>query len=259
MMMDKEVINLLKAPQSLFLPHGEVAVLLLHAYSGSPNDVRMLSRYLEKQDYTVYAPLFSGHGTLDPADILRQDPTTWWQESQAALTFLKEQGYQQIAVFGLSMGGIFATRLVTEADPAVIGGGFFCSPITPVKTNVVENFLLYVQKVFDYAKQPVTAETLATFKPLVTEQLALIEDQALPAAAGLTNIQTPFFMAQAGQDEMIDAQGVFQTARQLTQTNFTLKWYPTSKHVITIDPIRREFEQDVAAFLTTLKGAKNDK
>lgn len=47
-------------------------MLLLHAYSGSPNDVRMLARYLEKSEYTVYAPLFTGHGTLAPQDILAQ-------------------------------------------------------------------------------------------------------------------------------------------------------------------------------------------
>ena len=255
---DNEVMEMLKAPQSLFLTHGDVAVLLLHAYSGSPNDVRMLSRFLEKQAYTIYAPLFSGHGTLDPADILKQDPTRWWQESQAALAFLKARGYQKIAVFGLSMGGIFATRLVTAGDPAVIGGGFFCSPITPVKNNVVENFLLYAQKVLTYAKEPVTKTKLDTFKTQVSQQLQKIEQQALPAAASLQKIHVPFFMAQAGADEMIDPRGVFQTAQQLTQTNFTLKWYATSGHVITIDPVRREFEQDVAAFLATLKGAKND-
>ncbi len=51
-------------PKTLYGKHGKRAVLLLHAYSGSPNDVRMLCRFLEKSEYTVYAPLFEGHGTL---------------------------------------------------------------------------------------------------------------------------------------------------------------------------------------------------
>ena len=59
-------------PKPLYGKHGKRAVLLLHAYSGSPNDVRMLCRFLEKSEYTVYAPLFEGHGTLDPEDILSQ-------------------------------------------------------------------------------------------------------------------------------------------------------------------------------------------
>lgn len=59
-------------PKPLYAKHGKRAVLLLHAYSGSPNDVRMLARFLEKADYTVYAPLFKGHGTMEPYDILQE-------------------------------------------------------------------------------------------------------------------------------------------------------------------------------------------
>ncbi len=36
------------------------------------------------------------------------------------------------------MGGIFAVRALEEES--VIGGGFFCSPLSPVETNVPENF-----------------------------------------------------------------------------------------------------------------------
>lgn len=32
-------------PQPIYEKHGKRAILLLHAYSGSPNDVRMLARF----------------------------------------------------------------------------------------------------------------------------------------------------------------------------------------------------------------------
>lgn len=106
---------MVQVPESLFLPHGKRAVLLLHAYSGSPNDVRMLARFLEKLDYTIYAPLFTGHGTSDPLDILHEHSEQWWQDSQEAVEFLQSKGFQEIAVFGLSMGGTLATRLLCRA------------------------------------------------------------------------------------------------------------------------------------------------
>ncbi|MEG0628282.1 MAG: alpha/beta fold hydrolase [Enterococcus sp.] len=254
---------MVQLPESLFLPHGKRAVLLLHAYSGSPNDVRMLARSLEKLDYTVYAPLFKGHGTLDPLDILHESSAHWWQDSQQAVKFLQAKGYQEIAVLGLSMGGIFSTRLLTEASKDFVGGGFFCSPIAPVKTQVAENFLLYAKQVIERTGEVLTEETLMTYRPLVEKQLATIEAQAKQAYEKLTAIQAPFFMAQAGQDEMIEAKGVFQTAALLQQTPFTLKWYPKSSHVITVGPERRQFEQDVADFLAGLgwrenNGEKND-
>ena len=39
-------------PQEIYFKNGKRAVLLLHAYTGSPNDVRMLARQLEKENYT---------------------------------------------------------------------------------------------------------------------------------------------------------------------------------------------------------------
>ena len=138
-------------PKPLYGKHGKRAVLLLHAYSGSPNDVRMLCRFLEKSEYTVYAPLFEGHGTLDPEDILSQKAENWWKDTQKAIQFLKSEGFSQIAAFGLSMGGIFAVRAL--ADESLIGGGFFCSPISPVENHVPENFEKYVRQVLKFAGQ----------------------------------------------------------------------------------------------------------
>lgn len=241
-----------KAPKPIFLPHGAKAVLLLHAYSGSPNDVRMLARALEKREYTVYAPMYRGHGTMDPIDILQQKPETWWQETKEAIAFLQSKGYNEIAVFGLSMGGVFATRLLTENQAGVIGGGFFCSPIAPVKTTVVESFLAYAKQLLEGSKTTDINERLREYQPLVTEQLAKIEQQASVAYKKLSEVQQPFFMAQAGKDQMIEPEGVFKTARELEQARFQLNWYPKSGHVITVGPERRQLEQDVAEFLAGL-------
>ena len=53
-------------PQAFYFQAGEPAVLLLHTFSGTPNDVRALGRGLQKQGYTVLGPMFTGHGTADP-------------------------------------------------------------------------------------------------------------------------------------------------------------------------------------------------
>ena len=84
-----EVAKKINLQKPLFLEKGKRAVLLLHAYSGSSNDVRMLSRRLEKENYTVYSPNFSGHGTLVPEDILDQTTEQWWQDTQEAVAFFR--------------------------------------------------------------------------------------------------------------------------------------------------------------------------
>ncbi|MBF8808388.1 MAG: alpha/beta hydrolase [Enterococcus lacertideformus] len=239
-------------PKSFYEKHSKRAVLLLHAYSGSPNDVRMLARYLEKLEYTVYAPLFTGHGTLNPEDILSQKAETWWEYTKQAVQFLETEGYSQIAVFGLSMGGIFAVRALEEQQ--MIGGGFFCSPISPVETHVSENFERYERYVLKTAgeSEQTIEEIVATLRPKVHQQLAEIQKQAAITEGNLDKIQTPIFLAQAGQDEMIDPLGVYETAKKLIDKRLTLQWYPNSKHVITVGESRRLLEKDVLEFLEKL-------
>ncbi|EOL43559.1 carboxylesterase [Enterococcus caccae ATCC BAA-1240] len=241
-------------PKPLFTQNGSRAVLLLHAYSGSSNDVRMLSRYLEKENYTVYSPNFSGHATIAPEDILAKSTNDWWQDTLDAVQFLKEKGYQKIAVFGLSMGGIFTMETLTSQLEGVIGGGFFCSPIFPVKNKVPENFVLYADKVLKTAGIPSEERTqrIVKIKEASYHQLKDIESFSEQTATKLDQIEVPVFMAQAGSDEMIDPMGVYRAAQALIQTRFTLNWYPNSGHVLTIGPDHKQLEQDVLAFLNTL-------
>ena len=65
----KEVKRVKQLPKPPLCKTWKTSSFAAHAYSGSPNDVRMLARFLEKADYTVYAPLFKGHGTMEPYDI----------------------------------------------------------------------------------------------------------------------------------------------------------------------------------------------
>lgn len=241
-------------PKPLFAQNGSRAVLLLHAYSGSSNDVRMLSRALEKDNYTVYSPNFSGHATVVPEDILVKSTKDWRQDTVEAVQFLKEKGYQEIAVLGLSLGGIFAMELLTSQLEGIIGGGFFCSPIFPVKNNVLESFGFYAERVLKTAgvSEVEKAARLVKIKEASHAQLRDIESFSEQTANKLGQIKVPVFMGQAGKDEMIDPLGVYKTAVALRQTRFTLNWYPNSDHVLTVGSEHKQLEQDVGAFLNTL-------
>ncbi|BAL61744.1 alpha/beta fold hydrolase [Melissococcus plutonius] len=241
-------------PKSLFTENGSRSVLLLHAYSGSSNDVRLLSRFLEKEGYTVYAPNFSGHGTLIPEDILNRSPEDWRQETLDAIQFLYNKGYEQIAILGLSMGGLFAMDALTKNIDSLIGGGSFCSPIYPCENHVPENFMLYAEQLL-IKHNLSTSEIqyrLAEIKPRMLEQLKWLESFSKKITDQLSEITRPVFIAQSGCDQMIDRNSSFHTIKKLTQIPFTLQWYPDSGHVITTGPEHKKLEKDVLHFLTTL-------
>lgn len=244
----------IKLPEPLFVENGERAVILFHAYSGSSNDVRMMCRFLEKRKYTVYTPIFSGHATLSPEDILNETVNQWEQDALQAVAFLKSRGYSKIAVLGLSMGGIFAVNLLTRELKEIVGGGFFCSPIFPVKNHVPENFAIYAESVLTAAEtnEQEKTERMTVIKEQSIQQLQQIEAYAEKTAGELNKINVPVFVAQAGKDEMIEATGVFQTVEALTHTKITFNWYPNSGHVLTVGPEHKELEQDVANYLDEL-------
>lgn len=240
-------------PKPVFAEHGKRAVILFHAYSGSPNDVRMLCRSLEQKDYTVYTPMFTGHGTPNPDDILNQGMTVWQQDAADAVAYVKEKGYEEVAVLGLSMGGILAMDRLTQ-DPTLMGGGLFCSPLFETKNEVPVNFEKYAEMVIPYTDldEATQKEILAEVPRKVREQLQGIETVGQTTAGHLGKIKRPIFLAQAGKDQMIDPQTVFKTAGALSHVPYTLQWYPESGHVVTVGPERKKLEQDVFAFLETL-------
>ncbi|MGX7420380.1 alpha/beta hydrolase [Carnobacterium gallinarum] len=240
-------------PQPFFFENGPRAVLLLHAYTGSSNDMRMLARALEKENYTVYAPHFKGHGTLEPTDILKANPSDWWQDTQDGLAFLHEKGYQDIAVFGLSLGGIFATKAMEEET--ILGVGTLCSPLYLNENNqVVPTFLRYVQTVKKIAglSEAEIVRDLPKIKIGVEQQLQAIADYLPPIQHKIAAITKPFFIAQAGQDELIDAQSAYELQEALVQAPVSFHWYENSSHVITVGKEHHALEKDVLTFLNQL-------
>lgn len=239
--------QLKQLPEALFFPQGNRAILLLHAYTGSYNDVRMLARGLESKGYTVYAPLFSGHGTKDPREILAQTPEIWWEDTQKALQFLREKGYQQIAVFGLSMGGLYSMATLNEAN--VIGGGAFCSPLAPAPNTIHKNFMLYAKHLL---KETIDTADYEQISEDSIAQLTAIETFSVQVQERLGAITVPVFLAQAGKDQLIHPETVYQAAQKLKQTRCTVEWYPNSGHVITVGPDRKELEKDIGCFIESL-------
>ena len=247
-----------KQPTPFFFEHGDQVVILLHAYSGSANDVRMLGRALERANYTVYAPQFTGHATGDPRDILTQgSPEQWWRDTQQAISFIRQKGYTKISIFGLSLGGIFATAAL-ERDPLLLGGGTFSSPLLPGdKSNVAAMFVKMSRA--RLAKGPFTPDEqraiLAVIPAQVTQQLQAIElFTATEVTAHLHQLQRPFFIGQGGQDELIDAEVARQLRAQLTAQGLPVDfhWYADSGHVITVNSAHHQLEQDVLTYLKTI-------
>ncbi len=81
---------------------------------------------LHRHDCSVYVPVFSGH---EPQmwKISWQFLRRWYEDAKRAVDFVRRR-ISHGGAFGLSMGGIMATKLATRH--LVEYAGTFCSPVS---------------------------------------------------------------------------------------------------------------------------------
>ena len=68
---------------AFFWQAGKTGALLIHGYTASAAEVRLLGQYLHARGYTISAPLLPGHNTF-PADLNRQRWTDWTRAAEQA-------------------------------------------------------------------------------------------------------------------------------------------------------------------------------
>ena len=79
---------------------GPQAVILLHSYTSSSADVRLLGRDLQRAGYTVYAPVFAGHGQ-DPLTVLQAgSPAKWWIDTSRPFSKCGPRGWNKLLFLG---------------------------------------------------------------------------------------------------------------------------------------------------------------
>lgn len=100
------------------LAEAEIAVLLLHGFTGSPWELRPVGEALAARGAHVVCPRLPGHGTT-PEAMLWAGLGEWLGAATAALESLR--GARRVALVGLSMGGLLAMVLAARFRGRVQG------------------------------------------------------------------------------------------------------------------------------------------
>lgn len=238
--------------EPFFFQAGKRAVLLLHGFTGSSADVRQLGRYLEKKGYTSIAPHYKGHGVA-PEQLITTGPKDWWQSVQQAYQTLKDEGYEQIAVVGLSLGGVLSLKL--SMNEPILGVVTMCAPMTMRSTDVMfEGVVEYAEhyKKFEGKDEATIQQEIAVIKQQGMPTLADLRNEILQVNHELDMVYAPIFVVQATQDEVINPQSATMIYEGVASDDKSIKWYEQSKHVITLGPEKEQLHEDIYAFLEKL-------
>lgn len=235
-----------------FFEAGPRAVLLLHGFTGSSADVRMLGRYLEKHGYTSLAPHYKGHG-VSPEQLIVTNPEDWWQDVINGYNKLKQAGYEEIAVAGLSLGGVFSLKLALNQP--VKGVITMCSPMTMRTTDIMfEGVVEYAKQ---YKKQEGKSEQemeleIEAIKQQGMASLPQLQQLIHDVRQSIDLLYAPILIVQSRHDNVInpDSANIIYNSVESIQKN--LRWFEESGHVITLDKERDQLHEEVLMFLNTL-------
>ncbi|WP_102028627.1 alpha/beta hydrolase [Salirhabdus sp. Marseille-P4669] len=239
-------------PKPFTFKAGERAVLLLHGFTGHSADVRMLGRYLQKQGYTCHAPIYRGHGA-PPEEILNYTPEDWWEDVQHAMEHLKSLGYEEIAVAGLSLGGVLGLKLAYSFP--IKGVVPMCAPmffdnnfqLSKGFKHFAKEYKQLQEKSAEEIEQEV-AELMDKSKPTFEKLGAFITD----VHDQIDTIYTPTFVVQARKDEMINVNSANYIYENVESEQKEIKWYEESGHVITLGKEKDRLHEDIYNFLENL-------
>lgn len=239
-------------PKPFFFEAGKRAVLLLHGFTGNSADVRMLGRFLEKKGYTSLAPHYKGHG-VPPEELIHTGPDEWWEDVLAGYNHLKEAGFEEIAVAGLSLGGVFSLKV--GYNMPVKGIITMCAPMTMRTTELMfEGVLKYAS---DYKKFEGKSDEE------IEKEVEALQNQTMPSLADLRtlihdvrdhvdHVYAPLFVVQATKDEVIDTSSATIIYNEAESGDKRIEWYKNSGHVITLGPEKEQLHEAIFEFLESL-------
>ncbi|WP_163970489.1 alpha/beta hydrolase [Oceanobacillus halotolerans] len=243
----------IKPPKPFTFEAGPRAVLLLHGFTGNSADVRMLGRFLEKKGYTSHAPILRGHGA-PLEELIQTNPDQWWQDVEEALQHLRDLGYEEIAVAGLSLGGVLGLKLAySEKIKAIIP---MCTPM--FFDNEQELTKGFTAKAKEYKqlegkdKETIDHE-IETLLDKSDNMFHEIGNLINEVSANVDTIYAPTFVVQARQDEMINTNSANHIYQNVEADTKEIKWYEESGHVITMDKEKEQLHEDIYQFLESLE------
>lgn len=238
-------------PKSFFLKGGTKAVLLLHSFTSNPRDMRQLGSYLNGKGYTCFAPIYEGHG-LSPEQLIHTTPTDWWKSVEEGYHFLKSEGYQHIAVIGVSLGGVFALNVGKRfnVNGIVIMSVPYKRDVDSLKDRILKFARAYKQ--FEGKEEQQICVEIKKLEKLSSESLVSFKNHIDMTMEDL-EINKPIRIMYGELDDPLYKESANYIYDNVMTNNKSVKGYLNSKHLMTLGKDQEIIHSDILLFLKSLQ------
>ena len=241
------------APKPFTIEAGKRAVLLLHGFTGNTNDVKRLGKYLADRNYTVHAPLYKGHGG-GPDLLIQSNPTEWWNSVIEGYDELKNRGYEEIAVAGVSLGGIFSLKLGEERPTKAIVT--MSAPASSKSTDSLQNRI--IDYAINYKKLSGTYDEAIDSRTKIAElvkmpSLNYLQSMINETSDKLNVIQTPVHILRGLEDDEYYCESADLIYSSVNSRIKSVKTFINSGHILTLGKERELVFEEIYRFFEGLK------
>jgi carboxylesterase len=230
----------------------DVGCLLVHGFTGTPQNVRPLADYLARRGLAVSAPRMPGHGTT-AEDLDRTGPDDWLAAAEEALAELRGR-CSTVFVAGISMGGTITLELARR-HPDLAGVVVMAAPVLPMDA---------LEPVVADPDRPASIPAPWATVGVLTEDVGVggIAYLELPLGAlergmqlmtrvreGLADVTVPVLLVYGDADQIVDkANGPFVLER-VGSGDKRLLPLADSSHEVTLDVDRERVMVEVHDFI----------
>ena len=214
-----------------------MTVVLIHGFTGSPSELKLLAEALNAEGYGVEVPLLAGHGT-NLKDLMGVHPQQWIDPLDVLIARLLSEG-QRVVVGGLSLGSILGLQLALRYPQ--IKALLLYSP--PIRSGDPRRFLApflirFMQSLPKPASDffdPIAAERLWSYDRYPVATSARVLELISRTRKQLTQVQQPLLAIASRRDKVISTSGLELLMRTVQSSPRELHWLARSGHAITVD------------------------
>ncbi len=216
---------------------GKTGALLIHGFTATTTEVRLLGTYLHTRGYTVAGPLLPGHQTT-PQDMNRRRWREW--------TGVVEDAYRQLAtrcervfVCGESMGALLALYLASE-HPEIAGIVVYAPALRVANHESAMRLARLLYRFVPHVKKPMGTPSAADARwkgYSVTPLPALVQLNHLQREVlkRLPRIHQPLLVIQGRLDRTIDSRSGEIIMQSVASPKKEMRWLGESTHCVILD------------------------
>lgn len=247
--------QIIPTTEPFFFPSGATGCLLVHGFTGTPKEMRLLGEHLHQQGYTVLGIRLAGHAT-HIEEMMRMRYQDWLADVEDGWNLLQDCT-ERVVVIGLSMGGVLALNFA--ADFRVAGVAALSTPYEmPNKlARTLGPLIVPVSKVLpkmsksnDLWFNPEAQKEHISYSHHPTRPAWELSKLIKRMQARLPEIQAPALFIQSRQDDYLEnSDDSEKLLAKIGSRDKKLIWVEGADHVITRDGDTTKVFGPVAEFV----------